>query len=483
MYELLRRGVERHPERTAIAEPKGEHTYGALGREVDAFAGALVDAGLRPGDPVVIYLAHGSDFARALLAVWRADAVAVPAHKSFVASQLDHLLSDSGAKMVIAAGLPKGMAVEPGVVVAPDGRSETSIPLPSRAHRDLAAIMYTSGSTGRPKGILISHDNLVAGSRIVSTYLELTAEDRLLNVLPYCFDYGLNQLLDALRLGATTAFAKSTMPAHVVQALKETRATVLAGVPPLWVQLASERSPAFETELPDLRMITCSGGVFGPSLIEQYQAGWPNVAIHIMYGLSEAFRSTHLPPEQLTQRPRSMGHAIPETEILVVDEAGRPVEPGVEGELVHAGPTVSLGYLDRPEAQAERFKPHPLRPDEVAVYSGDRVVMDEEGYLYFRGRMDAMIKTSGFRVSPEEVEDLVRSTGLVEEVVARGIPDEALGQAIEIFVIPKEAGLAEGDLLSQVRRIAPPHLRPKQVSFRDDFPKTASGKIDRKRIA
>lgn len=482
VWELLARTAEARPHHLAVHAPEGMSTYAEWVRAIEATAAGFVAQGIVPGSSVVLHLNHGAAYARCMLALWRIDAIAVPAHASLRADQLSHVIEDAKAGFLISRRAPDSLP-EPLVVIDPDAEGHAAGLSPSqRSGADVATVLYTSGSTGRPKGILVSHDNLVAGSRIVCAYLGLAADDRILSVLPFNFDYGLNQLLDACRVGATLLFARSPMPGHVAETLRAGGATVLAGVPPLFAQLASARSPALRTAVPRLRRITSSGGSFPSALIERYREAWPHVDIHVMYGLSEAFRSTHLPPSELSRRPGSMGRAIPETELFVVDAQGKLLGPGEEGELVHAGPTVALGYLDRPSETARRFRPHPLRPDETAVYSGDLVRMDEEGYFYFVGRSDKMIKTSGFRVSPEEVEEIILGTGLVDEAVVHGVPDEMLGQAIEAFVVPKDDTTDEANLQRAIGRKAPAHLRPKRIRFLNDLPRTASGKVDRKAV-
>jgi acyl-CoA synthetase (AMP-forming)/AMP-acid ligase II len=340
-----------------------------------------------------------------------------------------------------------------------------------------AAILYTSGSTGRPKGILVSHANLIAGTRIVAGYLDIRPDERILSVLPFSFDYGLNQLLTAVHCGCTLVLQRSNFPPDVLRTLTQQRITALAGVPPFWIQLM--RGTPSHLDLPHLRYITNSGGTMPVELVQRYREKLPHVRIHLMYGLSEAFRSTTLPPEELEHRPDSIGKAIPENEVLVLDASDADSE---RGELVHRGPTVALGYWNDPEASARVFRSDPEDPrsGRTVVYSGDMVRRDPDGFLYFVARRDQLIKCYGYRVSPDEVEELIHGSTLVAEVAVHGRPDAVSGAAIVAHVIPVDpTAFVTGALLEYCRARMPAYMVPKFVEVHDDLPRTSSGKIDR----
>ena len=368
------------------------------------------------------------------------------------------------------------------------------------AHRaidgDMAAILYTSGSTGRPKGVVLSHRNLVAGAASVSQYLENHSGDRILSVLPLSFDYGLNQLTSAFRVGACAVLLNYLFPRDVLRLVEKEKITGLAAVPPLWVQLAQLDWPVGIDE--HLRYITNSGGAMPTATLAALRSKLPKMKPYLMYGLTEAFRSTYLPPEEVDRRPESMGKAIPNAEIMVVREDGTPCAPGEPGELVHRGVHVALGYWNDPEKTAERFRPAPgqlagLPIPELAVWSGDTVKMDDEGFLYFVGRRDEMIKTSGYRVSPTEVEEVVYATELVTEVAALGVAHPVLGQAVVlvvygVFPSPQPSsqrgeGVSE-QLLTACKQQLPAFMVPAQIVLRETpLPRNPNGKIDRKALA
>jgi acyl-CoA ligase (AMP-forming) (exosortase A-associated) len=353
---------------------------------------------------------------------------------------------------------------------------------------DMAAILYTSGSTGKPKGVVLSHRNLVAGAASVSHYLDNRPEDRILSVLPLSFDYGLNQLTTAFRVGACVILMNYLFPRDVIRAVVREKITALAAVPALWLQLAQLDWPIGVDE--HLRYITNSGGAMPAATLAALRAKLPNTQVFLMYGLTEAFRSTYLPSCEVDRRPGSIGRAIPGAEILVVRGDGTPCLPGEEGELVHRGVHVSLGYWNDVEKTSERFKLAPGLPvglpvPEMAVWSGDRVKTDEEGFLYFIGRHDDMIKTSGYRVSPAEVEEIIYSTYPEMEGVAIGVEHPALGQAIVLVVhAPTIIDTMLEKLMFECKQTFPAFMVPARIIAREvALPRNPNGKIDRKQLS
>jgi acyl-CoA ligase (AMP-forming) (exosortase A-associated) len=343
----------------------------------------------------------------------------------------------------------------------------------------MAAILYTSGSTGMPKGVVLSHRNLLAGAESVSQYLTNTAEDVILAALPLSFDAGFSQLTTGFTVGAHVVLMNYLLPRDVVRLCAKHGVTGLTCVPPLWIQLADCDWPADAAA--GLRYFANTGGRLPRATLAKLRALLPNAAPFLMYGLTEAFRSTYLDPAEVDRRPDSIGKAIPNAEIVVVREDGSLCDPGEEGELVHRGALVSLGYWNDPERTAERFRPAPGREGglcttELAVWSGDVVVRDEEGFLYFVSRRDEMIKTSGYRVSPTEIEEAVYDTGLARDAVAIGVPDPRLGQQI-VLVVGGEVDSAA--LLDALRRQLPLYMVPKEITVRPELPRSPNGKFDR----
>lgn len=492
--ESLTLGAQRRPGATALVAAASEYSYAQLVSASRDFGSRLRSQGLQPGDRVGIYLDATPAAVMALYGTWLAGGVAVPIHSGLKRRQLQHILEHSGARCVVVSGrgrtqLPQTCKERCNVLdvgaALPEGQAAAATDFADlQGGSSPAAILYTSGSTGRPKGILISHANLLAGARIVSSYLGLRDRDRLISVLPFSFDYGLNQLLSSVHVGATLVLQRSAFPADICRTLQEQEITGMAAVPPLWIQLMGDQSPLPGMDLPKLRYITNSGGVFPVELVQRYRAKFPEVEIFLMYGLSEAFRSSFLPPTEIDRIPESMGRAIPETELLVQGDDGSECEPGQVGELVHRGPTVSLGYWNDPEATDRVFRPDPLDPSSRVVHSGDLVKRDADGFLFFVGRRDQMLKSFGFRMSPDEVEEQLFASELVAEVAVVGEADAVAGTAIVAHVVPADsADFREPELLAWCRRELPHYMQPKRLEVHDALPRTSSGKLDRKALS
>lgn len=509
IHHLLRTSARRFPEKEALVHESQRLTYADAIRFVEGLAQGLRWAGVRRGDRVGIYLDHSIPQAISIFGVSQAGGVFVPINGVLFPEQVAYIAADCHMRGLIANAsklpslapvLKDVPALEFIVAVADGGAAEASLPVypfedlcqhaaaapccDVGIDKDLAAIIYTSGSTGKPKGVMLSHAQVLAGSGIVSTYLEITAEDRILSVLPFSFDAGLNQLMTAFQQGGTLVLKSFVFAREIVQTLRQEGITGMGGVPTLWSLLAQPSSSLHKHVFPHLRYITNTGGRMPQSVLATLRQALPTTKIFLMYGLTEAFRSTYLPPEQLDRRPTSIGKAIPNTEILVINDQGQACKPGEIGELVHRGPTVSLGYWGQPELTARVLRPHPLLSPELGdgervCYSGDLVWMDEEGFLYFVGRRDNMIKSSGFRISPTEVEEVLFQSGKVREAAVIGIADEVLGQAIKAFVVPADGVALEGeDLLAFCAEKLPRYMVPKVVEILAALPKTSSGKVD-----
>jgi acyl-CoA ligase (AMP-forming) (exosortase A-associated) len=361
-----------------------------------------------------------------------------------------------------------------------------------RAHRvvdeDMVSILYTSGSTGRPKGVVLSHRNMVAGAKSVAQYLENRASDTLLAALPLSFDAGFSQLTTAFHVGARVVLLNYLLPKDVLNAVVRERVTGLTAVPPLWIQLTQLKWP--DTVTDHLRYIANTGGRMPLDTLKALRTALPRTKPYLMYGLTEAFRATYLPPKEVDRRPDSIGSAIPNSEVLVLRDDGTACAPNEPGELVQRGALVAMGYWNDKEKTAERFKPLPGRESglvcpEIAVFSGDTVRMDEDGFLYFIGRRDEMIKTSGYRISPTEIEEVIYATQRVGECAAFGVEHPSLGQAVVLVVTPRDGEvLDEQWLLAECRARMPVYMVPAKIDVRaGSLPRNPNGKIDRKQLS
>jgi acyl-CoA ligase (AMP-forming) (exosortase A-associated) len=509
VHHMLQSSAARLPDKEALVHGVERLTYREVARRVEGLAQGLRDVGIGRGDRVGIYLEPSVAQVISLFGVSRAGATFVPINAVLLCDQVAHIMRDCGMKALITtpeklAGLVEVLPELPALqfaVLTGDGwpanpplsthRFNDLCALKPAASwregsisRDLAAILYTSGSTGRPKGVMLSHANIIAGATIVSNYLGITERERILAILPFSFDAGLNQLKTAFQQGGTLVLMTFTFAREIVEMMLRERITGLAGVPTLWSLLTQANSTLSKQPLPHLRYISNTGGAMPQPVLKVLRQALPATRIFLMYGLTEAFRSTYLPPEELDRRPTSMGRAIPDTEILVLREDGSLCQPGEVGELVHRGPTVSMGYWGRPEDTDRVLRSNPLLPPEVGdcervCYSGDLVKMDDDGFLYFVGRRDTMIKSSGFRVSPTEVEDALFRTGKIRGAAVIGIPDEMLGQAIKAFVVLRDGECIDpARLISECSERLPRYMCPKTIEVLNELPKTSSGKVD-----
>jgi len=489
-------------------------SYGTLAELVDRSARAILELGLARLDRVAVYLEKRPETVAALFGAAAAGGVFVPVNPVLKAAQVTHILRDCNVRILVTSPERLNLLAESlrecedlkavivvgssGEVVQLPGVSivswEEAVPTSARAraHRvidaDIAAILYTSGSTGKPKGVVLSHRNMIAGAQSVAQYLANHKDDRILSALPLSFDAGFSQLTTAFHVGASVTLINYLLPRDVITAVGREGITGLTAVPPLWIQLAQLEWP--EGARYSLRYIANTGGRMPKATLDALRAALPKTLAFLMYGLTESFRSTYLPPSELDRRPDSIGKAIPNAEVLVVRDDGTPCAPGEPGELVHRGALVSLGYWNDPEKTAERFKPVPgqqqgLVLPEIAVWSGDTVRKDEEGFLYFIGRRDEMIKTSGYRVSPTEIEEVIYGTSLVGEAAALGIPHPVLGQAIIVVATARTGVELDADsLLAQCRQQLPAFMVPAHVTVREgSLPRNSNGKIDRKLLA
>ena len=513
LHELIADSAARTPNAPALFYQTQNCDFARLANEIAAVADALVELGVNRGERVAVYMDKCFEIVFAMFGTAAAGAAFVPINPVLKAAQVAYILNDCNVRVLITtpdrANMLAGLLGEcadlravlvVGAGVTPNVPSVTVVPweqavrgaADKRARRvidaDMAAIFYTSGSTGKPKGVVLTHRNIVAGAQSVAQYLENGPSDRILSALPLSFDAGFSQLTTAFHVGASVTLINYLLPRDVITAVERQRITGLTAVPPLWIQLAQLAWP--EGARASLRYIANTGGRMPKATLDALRARLPRTLVYLMYGLTESFRSTFLSPAELDRRPDSIGKAIPNAEVMVVREDGTPCQPGEPGELVHRGALVSRGYWNDPEKTAERFKPAPGQPrelimPEIAVWSGDTVRLDEDGFLYFISRRDEMIKTSGYRVSPTEVEEVIYASGLVGEAAAFGVAHPVLGQAI-VVVVTQRAGakLNEEELLARCRQQLPAFMVPARVAVRTgSLPRNPNGKIDRKLLA
>jgi acyl-CoA ligase (AMP-forming) (exosortase A-associated) len=516
LHELPLDSASRTPDALALTALGRSLTYAELADQIERVASGCHALGIARGERVAFYLDKRFETVSTAFGTARAGAVFVPINPLLKGEQIGHILRDCSVRVLVTS-TERVSAVADVLDACPDLRHVVVIgdlaagvearkpvvawtdftgSLSTHRHRvidtDMVSILYTSGSTGKPKGVVLSHRNMVAGALSVASYLENAPSDVILSALPLSFDAGFSQLTTGFFAGARVVLLNYLMPRDVLDALAKERVTGLTAVPPLWIQLAQLKWP--DTIADHLRYIANTGGRMPRETLAQLRARLPRTKPFLMYGLTEAFRSTFLPPAEVERRPDSIGKAIPNAEILVLRPDGTPCDADEPGELVHRGALVSMGYWNDPEKTAERFKPLPVGVGgresgmvipEIAVFSGDTVKRDAEGFIYFVGRNDEMIKTSGYRVSPTEVEEALYGTKLVGEVAAFGTVHDTLGQAIVVIATPPAGGTLEADrLLAECRKRLPAYMVPATIDVRTGpLPRNPNGKIDRKALS
>jgi acyl-CoA ligase (AMP-forming) (exosortase A-associated) len=516
VHDLIATAASTWGERPALTFKNSTLSYTQLWAQTTETGAGLRALGLQPADRVAVYLDKRLETVLALFASSVAGGVFVPINPLLRPRQVRHILADCDVRVLVTtperleslrAELQDCKALQQVVLVGASearpgaadqfelvrwddlvttGAAADKPAADARIDTDMAAILYTSGSTGMPKGVVLSHRNLIVGGESVSQYLGNTADDVILSALPLSFDAGLSQLTTGFSSGAHVVLLNYLLAADVVRLCAKHGVTGLTCVPPLWIQIVEQTWPEAATR--NLRYFANTGGHMPRSTLDQLRTIFPQAAPYLMYGLTEAFRSTYLDPAEVDRRPGSIGKAIPNAEILVVRPDGSPCDPGEEGELVHRGALVSMGYWNDPERTAARFRPVPnqnpgLCLPEPAVWSGDSVIRDEEGFLFFVGRTDEMIKTSGYRVSPTEVEEVAYETGLIRDAVAVGVPDPKLGQQIVLLVSPRaDATVTADSLLATLKKVLPSYMVPSRIVVREELPRSPNGKFDRNRL-
>jgi len=488
----LRRAAATAPGKQALVAGERRMTYAELDAAASALAARLRALGVGRGDRVAILLPNGADAAIAIYGALRAGAAFTPLNPTIKADKLAYVLRDCEAVAVVTdaalaplAGAARAQAPSVRHVLdAAEAAAGPAGPLPpAPISVDLAAIVYTSGSTGRPKGVTLTHANMAFAAGSIVSYLEMRTDDRILCVVPLSFDYGLYQLLMCVRLGATLILERGfAFPGRVLELLRDERVTGLPAVPTIFQVLTvalGDRAP----DLPCLRFLTNTAAALAPATIEALRAVFPGARLHSMYGLTECKRVSWLPPEQLDVRPESVGIPIPGTQAWVADADGDPLPAGEVGELLVRGAHVMQGYWNDPEATADRLRPGRW-PWERVLATGDLFRADAEGYLYFVGRRDDIIKSRGEKVAPREVEAVLHAAEGVRTAAVLGVPDPLLGEAIVAYVVPHEgAALTPAALRRHCATHLEDYMVPARVELRDTLPTTPNGKVDRRALA
>jgi len=517
VHKWLSRSARRFPDKEALLCGKDRWTYRALEQHANLLAGALMKIGVKRGDRVVVLMDNSAETVISMYGILKAGGVFVILNGSLKGAKLDYILNNSGAGVLIThtskAGvvnavlgdghrgvkvlwvgpkqrIPKELSgrssswdrVFSGLTAQPGVKDKTGSRLPRCIDVDLACLIYTSGSTGEPKGVMSTHHNMISAARSIIQYIGNVEDDIILDVLPLSFDYGLYQVIMAVMFGGTVVLEQSFVYIH--QVLERIRMERVTGFPivPTIVAMLLNMDDIKKYDFSSVRYMTNTGAALPAEHILRLRTMFPHVKIFSMFGLTECKRVGYLPPEQLDTKPASVGKAMPNCETFVVDEKGSEVAPGQTGELIIRGSNVMQGYWQDPELTDKAYRPGRYPQDRI-LHSGDYFRQDEDGFLYFLGRRDDMIKSKGERISPKEIEDSICRMGGVAEVAVIGLPDKILGQAIKAFIVPAPgADLIEKDVLKYCSQNMEAFMVPKYIEFMDSFPKTPNGKIDKKKL-
>ena len=516
VHGWLRRSARRFPDKEALVCGRQRWTYRDIDRRTDHLASALQDIGVHRHDRIVVFLDNSSETVISLYGILKAGGVFIILSGSVKEAKLRYILENSGADVLITHTGKAGIVTDALdrmqknvkiIWVGPKIRMpkkfiQSSLSwdeifsnfgdtaeedlnndrLPRCIDVDLAALIYTSGTTGEPKGVMVTHFNMISAARSVIQYIDNHTDDRILNVLPLSFCYGLYQVIMAFMFGGTVILESSFIYTHnILNRIAEEKVTGFPVVPTM-VAMLLKMCNLSEYDVSSLRYITNAGAALPVEHIRSLQKLMPHVKIFSMYGLTECIRVSYLSPDELERRPASVGKAMPNCEVFIVDKDGNEVSTGQWGELVVRGSNVMQGYWKDPELTSKIYRDG-WYPAERVLYSGDYFRKDDSGFLYFLGRQDDMIKSRGERIIAREIESILCAFDGVAEASVVGVPDDILGQAVKAYIVAVPSHkLAEKEVLRYCAANMETFMVPKYITFVDKLPVTTNGKIDKKKL-
>lgn len=503
LHDMLTKSALENPHKTAFVDKERHFTYGQVEGDSTRLANFLVSKGLNHGDRIGIFSTKNIEEIIAIFAVMKIGCIFVHINPYYKECQLTHVIDDCDIKVLLvneikAAVLKKihpgenslslniviGLSPVTGLEKEYNNKlyylekilkESSSTAISHRKHKDsdAAAVIYTSGSTGNPKGIIVTHKIFFDSTVTSASVLENNRDDRLISTAPFSFDGALSQLFTAIFVGGTLVLQESNFPGDIVKTMINERITGFHAVPSSWRMLLQKHSPLAKHKYPYLRYISIIGEVFPRDDLFKLKSILNNTKIFMMYGTTEAFRSTFLHPHQLEKKPGSVGKAFPGVEITIVDHNGRICHPGEIGEIVHKGAFISPGYWNDPVKSREVFKGNSL-------YTGDLGKIDDEGDLYFIGRKDRMFKSYGYRINPEEIETCLYKMPETSEAAVFTIPEGNFGVRLKAVVSTNnQHTLTQRDVMNHCKKYLPYYMVPGIVEFRTSLPKTGTNKIDR----
>jgi amino acid adenylation domain-containing protein len=507
VHHAVEASARRFRDKTAVVCGDRRISFGELDAASNRLANALLGEGVLPGDRVAVFLENSIEAVISIFGILKAGAAFTLISATTKANRLAKVLADERASALITtnsgpvgriidslppeaqprtvvwvAGTPRGARQrsrdwEALLACASDGPADVPV-----AENQIGTILYTSGTTGEPKGVVSLHRDMVFATNAINTYLDNWAYDVVFCSLPLAFTYGLYQLITAMAVGATLVLERNfAFPAKALEVMERERVTAFPGIPTLFNLLLRQEN-LDRYDLSSLRYMTNAAAPMPIDLLEQLRVAFPQARFFSMYGQTECKRVSYLPPEELAERPGSVGRPIPGTDVFIVDPDGAPVERGAIGELVVVGPHVMAGYWEKPGETAAKLKPG-RRTGETALHTGDLFRMDEDGYLYFVARADDIINTRGEKVSPVEIENAVRELRGVVDVSVIGVPDALLGEAVKAYVVlDSGCSLTERDVKSFCAQRLEDFKVPRQVAFCAELPRSENGKVLRREL-
>lgn len=502
LQEYLHHTATVFPNRIAVKQNNKSYTFKNIDEKSNHLAAYLQEIGVKRGDRIIILLGNTPETVISFWGILKTGAIVIPLSESLMPNKIEYIIKDSGAKVIITNQsilnlnfeLFKTNNLEKVIVPQLDTSIEDNIVAdfntiiksnlgPVKTHGnlsvDLASIIYTSGSTGEPKGVMLTHQNMIAATHSLNSYLGYTRHDKVLCVLPLSFDYGLYQMIMCISTGATLLLEReNTWPIFLLKKITQEKATILPAVPTL-VMLLHDQNKNKTFDLSSIEKVTNTGAALTRTNIEMIKDIFTNAQIFSMYGLTECKRCTYLPPKDIDTKIDSVGIAIPNTELWLVDDNNNKIEtPNTVGQLVIRGATVMKGYWNKPEKTDQKLKEGPIAGEKV-LYTGDYCSLDEDGYLYFKGRMDHVIKSRGIKVSPKEVEDFITSIDQVNATAIVGVPHKDYGEVLYAYVVLKEGeSIGESTISSICKNNLEAYKVPEHITIVASLPKTINGKFD-----
>ena len=499
MYRALAESASREPERAALIIEDREISFRDFEQMSARVAAAFMDSGMRRGDRVLVLLANGPEYAAVFFGLLAVGGVIVPLNPNNTSESVQYVARNCQARFAVVGerayphiaewwrGAPVFLGGPPRngclplteILSAGTRRPIDAGPTHSDGGREPTLLLYTSGTTGKPKGVMLSRENLIANTKSILQYLRLNPSDRTLAILPFYYSYGNSLLLTHVFAGATLVIENGF--AYVNKALsvmRERKVTGFSGVPSHYAMLIG-RSKFLESDWPHLRYMTCAGGPLPVAHIRNIRRALPRVELHIMYGQTEGTaRLSTLDPALVDSKVGSIGRGIPGVDLRVVGKDGRDVPPGEIGEIIARGENIMIGYLGDPGETAEVLQ-------DGWLHTGDLATVDGEGFIFIRGREKEIIKSGGYRIGPQQIEDVILQHQWVLECCVIGTPDEILGEKVLAFVVFRpeaDPGFPEEDLLNFLRGRLPAYMVPSRIVPIEAIPKTESGKVKRQEM-